>query len=68
MIFKTTDETNDKIIDAKTKLNKWESIWAPSTNLKAKYKTKALITKENKPNVKIVIGKAKNLSTGSTTL
>ena len=52
---------------AKIKLNKWESIWAPSTNLKAKYKTKAEITKENKPKVKMVIGKAKNLRTGSTT-
>lgn len=68
MIFKTIDETIDKTIDAKTKLNKWESIWAPSTNLKAKYKTKAEITSENKPKVKIVTGKAKNLSTGSTTL
>lgn len=53
---------------AKIKLNKWESIWAPSTNLKAKYKTKAEITRENKPKVKKLIGKAKNLSTGSTTL
>ena len=53
---------------AKIKLNKWESIWAPSTNLKVKYKTKAEITRENKPKVKKLIGKAKNLSTGSTTL
>ena len=68
MIFNTIDETIDKTIDAKTKLNKWESIWAPSTNLKAKYKTKALITRENKPKVKKVIGKAKNLRIGSTTL
>ena len=51
---------------AKIKLKKLLLIYAPPTNLNAKDKTKAEITRENKPKVKIVIGKAKNLSTGST--
>lgn len=41
-------------------------MYAPSTNLKAKYKTKAEITRENNPSVKTVIGIAKILRIGST--
>ena len=40
--------------------------WAPGTMEKAKYKTKPLITNENSPSVKKVIGNEKNCITGFT--
>ena len=40
--------------------------WAPGTNAKAKYNTIPLITNENNPNVKNVIGNEKNSMIGFT--
>lgn len=40
--------------------------WAPGTNKNAKYKTTPLITNENSPNVKNVIGNEKNVIIGFT--
>ena len=51
---------------AKIMLNRLLSICAPSTNLKAKYRTKALITKLNKPKVRTVTGNDKKLRIGFT--
>ena len=51
---------------AKIILNRLLSICAPSTNLKAKYRTKAFITKLNKPKVKTVTGNDKKLRIGFT--
>ena len=52
-------------------LAKRKIIQGNTTNLNdfnnLKYKTQAEITKENKPKVKMVIGKAKNIRIGSTT-
>lgn len=41
-------------------------IWEPGTIENAKYKIAPLITKENNPKVKNVIGSEKNLITGLT--
>lgn len=51
---------------AKIMLNRLLSICAPSTNLKAKYKTNAFITKLNKPKVRTVTGNDKKLRIGFT--
>lgn len=42
--------------------------FAPGINIKASFKTAALITKENKPKDKIVIGSDKNFSIGFTNI
>lgn len=60
------DTIIERITLATTRLPRWLSILAPSTNLKARYKTKAFITRLNKPKVKKLIGNDKNFRIGVT--
>lgn len=67
--MKSKNPTIDCTIESiklKNKADKKPSTWNPSTNPLHIHTIKALITKENNPNVSIVIGNAINFNTGFT--